>query len=444
MMASLERKLEYITQCPICWEIFEEPKHLPCDHTLCLSCLTKLAKASASTNTYATYIVCPICRRTVLLPNGGVHQFPTNLTVVSLIGMLYGSERSTIDCQFCLRKCVKSNAEYQCKQCSKYICSSCSRDHGEIDVFSDHEIIHINDTRFNCTHHGEPYSYGCNTCTKPLCVYCVQGKECQHHKVNTWIPQEKNMKDIVKDLMTAMARYDEMNIKRTESIDNEIKLICEELQKVETHKQNLIDRIEVEGNRCIDGLKQHFNHLMSAKKIIINNYLENASIFQSIKNAIFSSMGQQNDMSLHPKIKLLLETMMMPEEKENPLTHTIVFVPEDSMTVGTLKWDFVNHDKLGKLTSNHECECVKSSEITSMSQHSWDNISLVDIKPQQNQQDRYNSDPDVQPHIEELQEHSDVDIAIIKHMDEFEYDTNTQVANVNDTETGHETFNIDI
>ena len=56
-MASGDRnyeKIQEITECPICMEVYVKPQKLPCDHTFCADCLEPLKQGSR--------IPCPICR----------------------------------------------------------------------------------------------------------------------------------------------------------------------------------------------------------------------------------------------------------------------------------------------------------------------------------------------------------------------------------------------
>lgn len=57
-MDGLEKKLEDTLTCSVCQEIFEDPRQLPCGHSMCLSCLENLMDHSADVP-----FRCPNCRR---------------------------------------------------------------------------------------------------------------------------------------------------------------------------------------------------------------------------------------------------------------------------------------------------------------------------------------------------------------------------------------------
>lgn len=57
-MDALEKKLEDTLTCPVCQDIFEDPRQLLCGHTICLGCLEHL---SVHSRTFP--FRCPNCRK---------------------------------------------------------------------------------------------------------------------------------------------------------------------------------------------------------------------------------------------------------------------------------------------------------------------------------------------------------------------------------------------
>ena len=71
-MATQVAKLLEEVNCPLCVDIFTDPKKLPCDHSFCLKCLQKLVLRSLDGN-----LTCPVCRCTTPLEGSDASQFPT-------------------------------------------------------------------------------------------------------------------------------------------------------------------------------------------------------------------------------------------------------------------------------------------------------------------------------------------------------------------------------
>ena len=69
MENSLEQLVPYNDSsiCPICFEACDNSKVLPCNHTMCPDCTTKIS-------TVATTFSCPLCRSEVV-PVHGRHDF---------------------------------------------------------------------------------------------------------------------------------------------------------------------------------------------------------------------------------------------------------------------------------------------------------------------------------------------------------------------------------
>jgi len=84
-------KIDDLLQCPICLEIYHDPKVLDCQHTFCANCLkVHLSSISTRFNT-ANAIDCPICRRRSNLLNNSIDSLPGNYIVRDIIERQYGT-----------------------------------------------------------------------------------------------------------------------------------------------------------------------------------------------------------------------------------------------------------------------------------------------------------------------------------------------------------------
>ena len=76
----VKQVLEKEITCPLCLDIFKEPKKLPCDHVYCKECLKSLAEIKANAT-----ISCPECRFLAQPLYNDVSNFPTAFRVNRLI-----------------------------------------------------------------------------------------------------------------------------------------------------------------------------------------------------------------------------------------------------------------------------------------------------------------------------------------------------------------------
>ena len=134
MMAEgqVKQVLEKEVTCPLCLDLFKDPKKLPCDHVYCKECLRGLALRSLNAT-----ISCPECRTLTQVPTS---NFPTAFRVNRLIEAF--------------------------KQVQVRV---------ETDSPNTSEICQI--------HHTQPLAIYCETCEKQLCRDCVlMTKEHASHK----------------------------------------------------------------------------------------------------------------------------------------------------------------------------------------------------------------------------------------------------------------------
>lgn len=99
-MATRDVKLaiENLT-CPVCYQLFKNPKYLPCYHSYCEECLGKMKVESK--------ILCPECRKEATVPEGGVKNFENNFFINRLVDQLV------------LNRKMEGEEEVKCDECEE-------------------------------------------------------------------------------------------------------------------------------------------------------------------------------------------------------------------------------------------------------------------------------------------------------------------------------------
>jgi len=77
------KQLDELRECPICAEMYSDPRVLPCGHTLCFKCIKKCREELCTGNQMA----CPMCRTEFTIPSSGVGGLPKNFFAADFLQM---------------------------------------------------------------------------------------------------------------------------------------------------------------------------------------------------------------------------------------------------------------------------------------------------------------------------------------------------------------------
>ena len=194
-MKSLVKEVKDITECPICTEMFCNPKMLPCHHTFCLKCIEQYCKDKETGDT----MPCPMCRKEFIVPTGGLSKLSVNFFIERLItAQLVSATRSSdvdhvVDCDVCLIvKQSKVEASSFCIECHENMCDQCSTMHKGMKMTMSHHLSAIGDPstmeairnkiqRTFCDKHPtEEIKFFCRDCKIPFCTTCFIAKHNKH------------------------------------------------------------------------------------------------------------------------------------------------------------------------------------------------------------------------------------------------------------------------
>ena len=203
--ASALKEFEQQLTCPVCLDIYTNPKSLPCLHSFCQHCLEGLP-VNPQGNKY--YIKCPTCRTSTELPEPtGLAAFPVAFHINNLK-----------------------------------------------EVYS----LMKQEKALNCTKHDDPLRIFCETCDEVICGNCAIGDhrkhDCtpikdsydKHRQVleTSLIPVNKMMENIVNALSALTKRENEVK-EQGDMVKQEIHVIVEEMvEKLRQSERQLTREVE--------------------------------------------------------------------------------------------------------------------------------------------------------------------------------------------------------
>ena len=251
MAAEQMKKVTGHLSCPICYELYKKPKYLPCYHSYCEECLVKLLVQSN--------IACPECRKTSVVPSGGVKQLPNNFFInrlldeVALKRKVEGEEEAKCDL------CVRGDAvDVLCLDCGAFLCGRCFDNHKYSKEYQNHNMMPLNEVRSKkegitikpnlksvlCQEHELELIFYCETCDQLVCHYCIMKDHLKHDHDTVKKMTTKHRKQLdkimepvekmIEGLSVARNKVSNMRDKigtKADDIDKEIDRYYEELHR---------------------------------------------------------------------------------------------------------------------------------------------------------------------------------------------------------------------
>ncbi|KAL3871011.1 hypothetical protein ACJMK2_039035 [Sinanodonta woodiana] len=145
--------------CPVCLEYYKDPRVLPCQHSLCKSCLVALlSKKETDSN---CDLQCPCCRYNFHAENEAhIDVLPKNFTLASIVCKFQASVQKdkVVPCDLCDED-QKGRAIKKCLQCQLYYCKICVQQlHPKKGALANHMLVHIVDAEVGKNEHQETKS----------------------------------------------------------------------------------------------------------------------------------------------------------------------------------------------------------------------------------------------------------------------------------------------
>ncbi|XP_076465163.1 uncharacterized protein LOC143296971 isoform X2 [Babylonia areolata] len=164
-------------RCPICNELFSEPRLLPCAHLVCKDCLSQWLHAGDPASK------CPLCQVGIFKGRGSGDSPQTldDFPVDESMALTARRARSLLEETHC-GNCPGSEAVVMCFDCDCKLCEDCREAHAKLKVLRNHVTLPLHEltpeayarnSRLFCpTHADEPARLYCQTHRVAVCPSC--------------------------------------------------------------------------------------------------------------------------------------------------------------------------------------------------------------------------------------------------------------------------------
>jgi len=169
--------------CPVCYQLYNNPKYLPCYHSYCQACLEKIQVQSK--------ILCPECRKEADIPEGGVKDLPNNFFINRLVDDIILKRKAKGETEARCDECDGENVVAYCPECNMFFCDACHKSHKRSKRFCGHNLVPLTELRSNkdvyiqpkvllCQKHNIELLFYCVTCKELICTYCTVREHADH------------------------------------------------------------------------------------------------------------------------------------------------------------------------------------------------------------------------------------------------------------------------
>ncbi len=320
-----------LVECPICYELDEIPKVLPCQHTVCQKCIGSLQRIKPNN------VTCPICCKHVDIPPAGPGKLPTNLTIVQLRDIIDAAlnqhERKACEC------CGEPGQTISdvCKECDEQFCDKCAKKHSSKTFFKDHKPISI--SVVVCSDHQRPFTFFCLDCNRLLCFVCHNRDICDGHQIAKLEKLKTEKQAAMKEIIKKIAGNIEANKRDIQPAKTALIAGLESVEpikrKIKEQGNKLKDQIKVQVKKLLKEVDIYENSLHAIKEQVeSDNQLVTLCKLKETAEAACNGCVEQTLLTL-PIIQAALPPNPKPVSQQ--AFNKLVFMPHNSIDVGVLR-----------------------------------------------------------------------------------------------------------
>ena len=286
MSAAEVKKAQNNLTCPVCYQLFKNPKYLPCYHSYCEGCLEKMQVQSK--------IICPECRKEAKVPAGGVKELPNNFFINRLVDDLILKKKVDGEQEVKCDECDEDDPVVSfCPECNSFLCHACNDHHKRNKRYRGHGVVPLTELKSNkdapiqakakiplCEEHDEQLKYYCETCDELVCMYCTVTKHNGHNhgSVKQMGTKHRNELKKITDPVEGMIR----NLSEAhDDIEKMMKKTRRRGEEVDKNIDEYYDKLLQKLMKQKDEVKQQAHDAVSQKEKAMITQLEEVASMQA-------------------------------------------------------------------------------------------------------------------------------------------------------------------
>ena len=272
--------LEEEITCPVCQELFQEPKILPCCHYYCKRCILALVEAAGTNRPF----LCPECRSDTVLPQSDPDKLPTAFFVNRMMDLRTKMEKAYGKVKAHCEQCSESEAVAFCRQCAEFICKRCTEAHQKMKVFHRHRVTTLEELKTSgfkqipaeqphpptCKVHDEQMKLYCYDCDCLICRDCIVIDH-KEHKCEFVKKAAPEMKEKLAQQLAPLKRIQT-------SVSNALKAVESTKSDVESSGVTMAASIEKSFQKLHDIIEQRKRELLKQASKFVDSKFDRLSI----------------------------------------------------------------------------------------------------------------------------------------------------------------------
>ncbi|XP_033631735.1 uncharacterized protein LOC117293498 [Asterias rubens] len=285
-------------ECPVCLSRFTDSKILDCLHSFCLQCLQELIdKQDPKTD----LIVCPICKKEMSIPDGGLSDLLSCFFLSSLVDDVINLEGPKEDINPPVSTCEGCDegleAVSRCVDCEVNYCKTCLTIHAKLKSHRHHQIVNAvgssierpkdkNKTETpKCRKHtDQKLCFYCDTCELLVCPKCaVLDHRASNHNLSEI---DYSIRCYRRAVDETLQKFDECR-KQFQKVDDSIKHSQQRLQLMVD--QALLDIVSKEEEEITIKIR-NASRLLQERVTQIGQ--ERGMVFESIQSSNHDKMSR--------------------------------------------------------------------------------------------------------------------------------------------------------